>query len=60
MVMPPSEKRRMISSVLPARGLPSRNERSSGSVACTETLMGLMCRWMMRCTSRSDRFGRVI
>ena len=58
--MPPSANRRMISRLSPARGFPSMKARSSGFVVCTETLMGLMCRSRMRCTSRLERFVSVI
>ena len=40
--------------------LPSMVQCSFGSVACTDTLMGLMCRSMIRCASRSVRFVSVV
>ena len=60
MTMPAWAKRRMISMLSPARGFWSIRQRSSGFVVCTETLMGLMCRAMIRSISLFDKFVRVI
>ncbi len=58
--MPASAKRRRMPSDSPARGERSSFSRSAGSVVCTETFTGEMCRSMMRCTSRAERFVSVI
>ena len=58
--MQASPKARIYSRLLSASLLPSSVRRSCGSVACTETLMGLMRRSMMRCASRSVRFVSVM
>ncbi len=60
MTMPACPNRRMASRLSPPALLPSRMLRSLGSVAWTETLMGLMRRSMIRWTSRGERLVRVI
>ena len=60
MTMPALQKRRMYSSDRSAPLLPSSVQWSCGSVAWTDTLMGLMCRSMIRCASRSLRLVRVV
>ena len=60
MTMPAAAKRRMTSMLSPALGLRSILQRSSGFVVCTETLMGLMCRAMMRSISRGERLVSVM
>ena len=60
MAMPASPSRRMTARLSPPALLPRRTLRSLGSVAWTETLMGLMRSSMIRRTSRSDRLVRVI
>ena len=49
----------MYSRLSPPALLPSRAERSLGSVAWTETLMGLMRRSMILCASLGERLVRV-
>ena len=60
MTMPAFAKRRMTSMLSPAFGFLSILQRSSGFMVCTETLMGLTCRVMMRSTSRGERFVSVM
>ena len=59
MVMLAAAKRRITSMLSPARLFFSISTRSWGSVVCTETLMGLICRSIMRWTSRLERFVKV-
>ena len=58
--MPPSASRYRWRRESPANRLCIMVQRSWGSMVCTDTLMGLMCIWRMRSTSRSSMLVSVM